>query len=45
MPIVNGTQLGLNATFWGINPCFKSLMDILSRKGIYVEPICQVPQI
>ncbi len=39
MPIVNATQPGLNATFWGINPHFKSLIDLLSKRGVNVEPI------
>lgn len=39
MPIVIGTQEGLNATFWGINPYFNRLMKILSRRGVNVEPI------
>lgn len=39
MPIVNASQPGLNATFWGVNPCFKFLMGFLSERGVNVEPI------
>ncbi len=39
MPIVTATQLGLNATFWGINPCFDQLTHILSERNVSVEPI------
>lgn len=39
MPIVNASQPGLNATFWGLNPYFSSLIEILSRRGVNVEPI------
>ena len=43
MPIVSGTQPGLNATFWGINPCFNQLIRILSKRGVSVEPIQTQP--
>ena len=39
MPIVSGTQPGLNATFWGINPHFDQLTQILSERDVSVEPI------
>ena len=43
MPIVNGTQLGLNTTLWGINPSFDRLAGILSERGVNVEPIQTEP--
>lgn len=37
MPIVTGTRLGLNATFWGVNPCFDQLTQILGSRNVNVE--------
>lgn len=37
MPIVSSTQPGLNATLWGINPCFDKLVEILSARNVSVE--------
>lgn len=30
-------QAGLNATFWGINPCFSKLAHALKQRGVKVE--------
>lgn len=37
MPVKIKIQTYLNATFWGINPCFHELASALKQRGVKVE--------
>ena len=37
MAIKNEIQLGINITFWGVNPYFSKLANILKQKNVHVE--------